>query len=85
MAGLIIYRIGIEIIAGSTTAAAIQALSGSDQDRQFRHALLITGESGETAVPTGKGLHIADREPEIDTAADRGCTLRGNQGVHSQF
>ena len=66
-----IYRIGIEIIAGSATAAAIRALSGSVQDRQFRRALLIVGKSGEPAVLTGKGLHIADRELEIDTAADR--------------
>jgi hypothetical protein len=66
-----IYRIGIEIIAGSATAAAVHALSGSVQDRQLRRALLISDEYGETAVLTGKGLHIADRELEIHTAAGR--------------
>jgi hypothetical protein len=61
------YRIGVQIISRSASAVAVRAVSGSEQDRRYRRALLFThaDDPGRRCMITDRGLFLGERVLEL--------------------
>jgi hypothetical protein len=61
------YRIGVQIISRSAAAVAVRAVSGSEQDRRYRRALLFThaDDAGRRCMITDRGLFLGERMLEL--------------------
>ena len=62
-----VYKTGIQTITKNAQAGAIRACSGSELDKRFRRAFIITDPErpGKNSVLVSKGLYIEGREMEV--------------------
>jgi hypothetical protein len=61
------YRIGVQIISHAAAAVAVRAVSGSEQDRRYRRALMFTHaeDAGRCCMITDRGLFLGERPLEL--------------------